>query len=60
MKEILIIKFDGVLSSAYISETLNSLITEVQPATLMTNEGEQLTPKDRDICRAEYIRKKLN
>ena len=29
MKEILIIKFDGVLSSAYISETLNSLITEV-------------------------------
>ena len=29
MKEILIIKFDGVLSSAYISETLNALITEV-------------------------------
>ena len=41
-------------------EDINSLITEVQPATLMTQEGEQLTPKDRDICRAEYIRKKLN
>ena len=29
MKEILIIKFDGVLSSAHISETLNALVTEV-------------------------------
>ena len=29
MKEILIIKFDGVLSSAHISETLNALVTKV-------------------------------
>ena len=41
-------------------ETINDLLIEIQPATLMTILGEQITVKDRDISRAEYIRNKLN
>lgn len=41
-------------------ETINDLLVEIQPATLMTILGEQITVKDRDISRAEYIRNKLN
>ena len=40
--------------------TINDLLIEIQPATLMTILGEQITVKDRDISRAEYIRNKLN
>ena len=41
-------------------ETINDLLIEIQPATLMTILGEQITVKDRDVSRAEYIRNKLN
>ncbi len=41
-------------------EDINDLMTEIQPATLMTIIGEALSPKDRDIKRAEYLRNKLN
>lgn len=40
-------------------EKINDLMTEIQPATLMTILGEALSPKDRDIKRAEYLRGKL-
>ncbi|MCH5202276.1 MAG: protein arginine kinase [Oscillospiraceae bacterium] len=40
-------------------EKINDLITEIQPATLMTALNKHLSPKDRDIKRADYIREKL-
>lgn len=49
----------GLIDEVTIDE-VNDLLTEVQPATLMTILGEQLSPKDRDIKRAEYIKKKLS
>lgn len=42
------------------TDEINDIITNIQPATLMANRGENLSPKDRDILRAEYIREALN
>ncbi len=37
-------------------DTLNRLIIEIQPATLMKNIGKKLTPAERDRIRAELVR----
>lgn len=40
-------------------ETVDSLISEIQPATMMVNRNEKISPRDRDILRAEILNKKL-
>lgn len=40
-------------------DTLNELINLIQPATMMVEKGEKISPKDRDILRAGIIREKL-
>jgi len=37
-------------------DTINHLMTEVQPATLMKNIGKKLTAQERDQIRAEVVR----
>lgn len=37
-------------------DTLNRLVIEIQPATLMKNVGKKLSPAERDHIRAELIR----
>lgn len=37
-------------------DTINHLMIEVQPATLMKNIGKKLTPQERDQIRAEVVR----
>ena len=37
-------------------DTINRLIVEIQPATLMQNTGKQLTAQERDAVRATLIR----
>ena len=37
-------------------DTINRLIVEIQPATLMKNTGGELTPQERDAVRATLIR----
>lgn len=37
-------------------DTINHLMTEVQPATLMKNIGKKLTSQERDQIRAELVR----
>ena len=41
-------------------DKINDIITEIQPATLMVTVGKPMSPKERDICRADYIREALN
>ncbi len=49
----------GVLDG--ISTTLiDKLMIEVEPATITVNSGKNLTPADRDIVRADFIREALN
>lgn len=38
---------------------LSRLMNDVQPATLERNAGQSLTPRDRDVLRAQIIRKAL-
>lgn len=40
-------------------DTVNHLMTEIQPATLMKNIGKKLTPQERDRIRAELVRTAL-
>ena len=40
-------------------DTINHLMIEVQPATLMKNIGKKLNPQDRDAIRAEVVRTAL-
>lgn len=40
-------------------DTVNHLMIEVQPATLMKNIGKKLSPQERDQIRAELIRSAL-
>lgn len=49
----------GIIDNISI-DTVNDLLTEIQPATLMTILKEQLSPEQRDVKRAEFIRNKLN
>ena len=41
-------------------ETINRLIIEIQPATLMKNIGKKLTPGERDHIRAKLVRTALS
>lgn len=40
-------------------DVIDSLIEKIQPATMMVEKGEQLSPQERDILRAEIIQKEL-
>lgn len=40
-------------------ETIDKLISNIQPATMIVNKREDLAPQQRDILRAEYIQKAL-
>lgn len=40
-------------------ETIDKLISNIQPATMIVNKREDLSPQQRDILRAEYIQKAL-
>jgi protein arginine kinase len=40
-------------------DTLNSLLVELQPATLTINSGKELSPQQRDKLRAELIKKSI-
>ncbi len=40
-------------------DTINHLMIEVQPATLMKNIGKKITPQERDCIRAEVVRTAL-
>ena len=44
----------GLIKSADYAR-LNRLNEQIQPATLMTVEGKELTPQQRDIKRAEIL-----
>ena len=41
------------------TDSIDRLIVEIQPASIMTRFGEDLSPRDRDIKRAEMIRKRF-
>jgi protein arginine kinase len=41
------------------TDSIDKLIVEVQPASIMTRSGDDLSPRDRDIKRAEMIRKRF-
>jgi protein arginine kinase len=42
------------------TDSIDKLIVEIQPASVMTKFGEELTPQQRDIKRAEMIRQRFN
>lgn len=42
------------------TDSIDKLIVEVQPASIMTRFGEDMTPQQRDIKRAEMIRERFN
>ena len=42
------------------TDSIDRLITEVQPANILTKFGEELTDSERDIHRAELIRERMN
>ena len=50
---------EGLIDSIPL-DTINSLIVEIQPATLMRKTGQKLTPVERDKVRAELIRNTIN
>lgn len=41
------------------TDSIDRLITEIQPASIMTKFGEEMTPQERDIKRAEMIRERF-
>ena len=40
--------------------TIDKLMTDVEPATLMVNSGKNLSAAQRDVARADLLRKTLN
>lgn len=42
------------------ADSIDKLIVEIQPASIMSRCGEDMSPRDRDIKRAEIIRNKFN
>ena len=40
-------------------DTINELMTEIQPATIMKAAGKRLTPEERDQARANTVRERL-
>lgn len=51
--------FTGLIANADYAK-LNRLNEQIQPATLMTAEGKELTPQQRDIKRAEILNKEFS
>lgn len=41
------------------ADSIDKLIVEIQPASIMTRYGDTMTPRDRDIKRAEIIRNRF-
>ena len=41
-------------------DTVDKLISDIQPATIMENKNEKISPHDRDILRAGIISERLN
>ena len=41
-------------------DRIEKLICDIQPASIMEQSGESLTPQQRDIKRADYLRERLN
>ena len=41
------------------TDSIDRLITEIQPASIMTKYGEEMSPQERDIKRAEMIRERF-
>lgn len=39
--------------------TVDELINDIQPATMMVEKGEKIAPRDRDIMRATILRERL-
>lgn len=48
----------GILKFSY-PQTLDEIITKVQPASIMLAAGKQLSAEERDIYRAEFVAKAL-
>ena len=48
----------GVIDGVEIS-LIDELIEKIQPATMMVNKGEQISPQERDILRAKIIQNYL-
>ena len=42
------------------TDSIDKLTVEIQPASIMTKYGEDMTPRQRDIKRAEIIRERFN
>ena len=42
------------------AESIDKLIVEIQPASIMTRYGDDMSPRDRDIKRAEILRERFN
>ena len=42
------------------TESIDKLIAEIQPASILLKYGEELSPRERDIKRAELLRERLN
>ena len=42
------------------TDSIDRLIVEIQPASIMTRFGDDMSPRDRDIKRAEIIRERFN
>jgi protein arginine kinase len=42
------------------TDSIDRLIVEIQPASIMTKYGEDMTPQERDIKRADMIRERFN
>ena len=41
------------------ADSIDKLIVEIQPASVMTRYGEDMSPRDRDIKRAEILRERF-
>ena len=42
------------------TDSIDKLIVEIQPASIMTRYGDDMSPRDRDIKRAEILRERFN
>ena len=42
------------------TDSIDKLIVEIQPASIMTRCGEDMSPRDRDVKRAEMMRERFN
>ena len=41
------------------TDSIDKLIVEIQPASIMTRYGDDMTPRDRDIKRASILRERF-